>query len=105
VQLVFLPGEQNRYVTIQSTQEIAHYDIRVIIFTRKRLKARQIAQSDAFTLFVCALAQAPAGDEYMRMLAVKLVTAGSLTRANRNRHRFRISRSSRDDALASTVAL
>jgi hypothetical protein len=38
VQLVFLLGEQNRYVTIQSTQEIARYDIRVIIFTGKRLK-------------------------------------------------------------------
>jgi len=38
------------------------------------------------------------------MLAVKLVTAGSLTRANRNRRRFRISRSSRDDALASVLA-
>ena len=66
MQLVFLPGVQNRYVTIQSTQEIARYDIRVIIFTRKRLKARQIAQSDGFTSFVCALAQAPAGDEYMK---------------------------------------
>jgi hypothetical protein len=105
VQLVFLLGEQNRYVTIQSTQEIARYNIHVIIFTRKRLKARQIVQSDGFTSFVCALAQAPAGDEYMKMLAVKLVTAGSLTRANRNRPPFRISRNSCDDVLPSVLAL
>lgn len=63
MQLQFLLGEQNRYATIQSTQEIARYDIRVIIFTRERLKTRQIAQSDGFTSFVCALAQAPAGGE------------------------------------------
>jgi hypothetical protein len=39
------------------------------------------------------------------MLAVKLVIAGSLTRANRNRHRFGFSRNSCDDALAGVLAL
>ena len=41
------------------------------------MKTRQIAQSDRFTSFVCALAY----EDYVKMLAVKLATADSLTRA------------------------